>query len=399
MLALRIVVARHFSVRRVVGSLAAAMCVVFSCGYAPHIGASSPTLESLFGQYRTWSFDSVQQSLRDPGLDWPVLVAEAQEFAGAHAHDLAAAAFLLEVAQNHFAQGTPKSPFFEMACAVARGGPPRTPFDVAWQLAALSLAEGRNAGDDFGSAPPYTGVIRYTDVFLHLDHIAGRGLDAGALALAKGIFHEQLATNDLLVVRSFEGTPSFTPTRQGAIGRAPSPAARNANLLLVASVTREAIALFDKAAAYEDVRAEAMLRGAFLRSFLSEHGDALGVGWDDSLLDVLARVKVLTSDRRLLFLSDLFSARYLEARGRIAEAAGSYGEAHAMFPAAFSAQLGLMSTSYLLGQPASFDPSTAVPLGDSMAVDPWLSYRYGDYRLWTQRVSALRTEVQRLAGR
>jgi hypothetical protein len=164
---------------------------------------SSPTLEGLFGRYRAGDFDGVQQTLHAAGVDFPSLVAQVKAFAAGHAHDLAASAFLLEVAEAHFSHGTRISPVFEVACGIARSGPTGTPFDVAWQLASLSLAEGRNAGDDFGSAPPYTGAVRYADVYEHIGHVAGRGIDAGTVALAKGIFQEQRARNALLVIRSF----------------------------------------------------------------------------------------------------------------------------------------------------------------------------------------------------
>jgi hypothetical protein len=171
---------------------------------------------------------------------------------------------------------------------------------------------------------------------------------------------------------------------------------RNPNLSEVLTEIGRGIGLYSDAAKYEDVKAEAVLRGSFLRSFLAENDVALGVGWDDGVLDALASVQTLTSDRRLLFLAELFSGRYLEARGRLNEAAKAYGDAAAMFPAAFSARLGLMSTSYALGQPL-----TAGKLSDSGAGndDPWVDYRYGDYRLWNERLRALRAEVRRLAPR
>jgi hypothetical protein len=381
-----------FARRWLAASVAAALLAI---GTRLSGQASATSLDALLTQYRAGDFAGVETRLlrasNDDLVSWQ---AQSSSFAGKHSNDLPAAAFLLEVAQAGYVHGMPsKAPFFEAGCKIARTGPTASPFDTAWQAAALSLVEGENAGDDYGSAPPYTGAVRSSAFLTHLPHAESRHVDPGTIALARAILQEQFARNAILVLRSYYG--AAPPSAPGPGGRDMLASVRNENLALVARASHEAIDLFQKATAFESVRPEAVIRSAAMRSFLSESGSALGAGWDDAILTDLAQVEAATPDSRLVFLARVFRARYLEARNRLPESAKAYSDALKLFPNASSARTGLASVSFLAGEPVAPELIDGPPgPGPSIEADPWQSYRYGDYRLWNERLQALHSAMK-----
>jgi hypothetical protein len=368
----------------------------------PHT-ASAGSLGGLFEFYRSGQFDTVDGALRQPDVPWLAWVTEAGVFTGAHRTDLVAAAFLLEVAQAAYVRAVPHAvDVFEDGCAIARRGPPGTDFDRAWQLAALSLMEGRGPAPDFASAPPYTGSVNVAvdEAQRHLPHLMGRGLSPGIAALAKGINAEQYARNGILVVRTVQQAAAATPRSEvmddPARARQQSTGERRVNMSQELQAIAIAIKALDAAAMFEDVRAEATLRRAGLEAFRAENGEALGVGWSDGLLEELAGVESMPSERRQVYLSRLLRAQYLQARGRLDQAAAMYRSAADLIPEATSARLGLTTVAYLQGVtlPAA-DALAALPGRPGYDADPWTSFRYGDYRLWPERLQALRAQVER----
>src|ERR1700683_3975144 len=117
---------------------------------APAVGdASGSSLEALFQQYQQGRFDVVHTALKGRASAFEGVASEVEPFVSRHRSPIAAA-FLLEVAEAGYrAAASGSADVFDRASALALQFPPGSDFDRAWQLAALSLMQGRGAGTDF----------------------------------------------------------------------------------------------------------------------------------------------------------------------------------------------------------------------------------------------------------
>jgi len=344
--------------------------------------ASGSSLEALFQQYQQGQFDVVHTALKGRASAFEGVASEVEPFVSRHRSPIAAA-FLLEVAEAGYrAAASGSADVFDRASALALQFPPGSDFDRAWQLAALSLMQGRGAGTDFDSIGRWEDGVR--EATRHLSHIANRGLDPGMLGLAAGIIREQAAWNGLLVIRTI-GSSTATKTTE-------------ANLREVRHRVRQAVDMFRAAQQFPTVRAEATLRLAAMLAFEGEHAQALHVVADPNVLQLFASVETLTSEPRLVFLSQFLRGHYLQARGELDEATSAYHSALDIVPDAPSARLALGTVLYARGLDPDYDQMFPV-VTSAAGMDPWATFRYGDYRLWEPRLQALRAQVMREAGR
>jgi hypothetical protein len=350
---------------------------------APAVAAASgSSLEVLFQQYQQGRFDVVHTALKNRASAFEGVASEVDPFASRHRSPIAAA-FLLEVAEVGYRAAAPGgADVFDRASALALQFTSGSDFDRAWQLAALSLMQGRGAGTDFDSVGRLEDGVR--EATRHLSHIADRGLDPGTLALAAGIIREQAAWNGLLVIRTI-GTSAATKTTE-------------TNLHEIRHRIRQAVDSFRAAQQFPTVRAEATLRLAAMLAFEGEHAQALHVIADPNVLTLLTSVETLTSEPRLVYLSRFLRGHYLHARGALDEATSAYHSALDVIPGAPSARLALGTVLYARGLDPDYDQMFPLVTA-ATATDPWATFRYGDYRLWESRLQALRAQVMRETGR
>lgn len=292
-----------------------------------------------------------------------------------------ASGFMLEVAIMGFRTGQSVAAIeiLERGCDIARSVPGPSGFAKVWQSAALALVEGASAGTDFRSADapnlaseyqtsalPIGGVAK--ELFGHFGHIKD-ALDDGPVALAYAVSQEQRAWNgEYLVARAMR--PDFSD----------SSGYRNRNLSLASDQIHEAIKRLEKAEQFRDVRDEAVLRKGALLGLMGMHKEALAI---------LASVS--SDDPWSRYLAGLFSARSLGSLNRPAEAERALEQALSAWPTGNSARVMLVALLKLEGRDADamrhLNALRAVPTG---ARDPWLEYRYGDYRFLDMRVGMMR---------
>ena len=292
-----------------------------------------------------------------------------------------ASGFLLEVAIMGFrtGQATAAIEILERGCEIARSLPRPSGFATVWQSAALALVEGASAGVDFKSAEapnlateyqtsalPIGGVAK--ELLGHFGHIKDV-LGDGTVALAYAVSQEQRAWNgEYLVARAMR--PDFSD----------SSGYRNRNLSLASDQIQEAIKRFEKAELFPDVREEALLRKGALLGLMGKHKEAL-----------LVLSSMSSDDPWRRYLASLFSARSLGSLNRPDEAERALAEALSAWPTGSSASVLLVALLKLEGRDADamqhVSALRAVPTG---ARDPWLEYRYGDYRFLDMRVGMMR---------
>lgn len=245
----------------------------------------------------------------------------------------------------------------EWACAIDRRQRVPTPFDRAWQLAALSLIEGS---------------IDAHALQAHLAHTADAFSDEPRVRLAAALVEEQSiapaeATRTSAPSSAFDArTPMQEPSR--------------------AQHAERAIALFRAAEEIPDLRPEAELRRGHV---------ALLVGRDAEALAVWRSLDSETTDPALLYLVQLFRGMALEHLGRETEARSAYGSALTTSPAAHSAMMRLAALEFRTRQRAEASSRVQMLLrSDDPRRDPWWSYYAGDWRFWTERIETLRSIVR-----
>lgn len=136
------------------------------------------------------------------------------------------------------------------------------------------------------------------------------------------------------------------------------------------------------AAAYEEVRAEALLRMGMLALRNRDH---------DSALEHLRQVSPLTADADLRYLAALFEGRALEAEGLLDDAARAYERAVQTVPGAQTAAIALSAALLGLGRADESERAVrALLTAPQAAIDPWFRYGTGDARHWDALADALR---------
>jgi tetratricopeptide (TPR) repeat protein len=211
----------------------------------------------------------------------------------------------------------------------------------------------------------------------------GAPLDA-RLVLARGVAQERTCWDN----RPSLDQPDF---QTGVLTRAagvriraelsgPPPALRAANVMAHKACLGAALARFEAAAAIDDVRDEARVRGGWILFQLERFQEA--IEW----LDAAAP----RDDRDLEYWRLLFRGRVFESLDRPQDALSAYQAAQVLCPGAQSAGIGHALVLLHLDRAAEADAS-ARALRASTTADPWLIYPTGDYRFVDRWIDQLRT--------
>lgn len=260
----------------------------------------------------------------------------------------------------------------EAACKSARELPSGTDFDRRWQLAALALYEGVTLP---ASGPMSTGP-RVVDgkglLRAHVDHVGAR-LDKGTALMAVALEFEQRAwarwNYELLALRG---------NRVAGHGAG--------EMQVLGNWEREvtfAVETLRAARDHPSVRIEATIRLGVMMAMQGRR--------DADALTLLREARSLTSDSWWLYLSYLIEGRLLEATGRVAEAENLFRSAMALRPGAQAATLAVAALSFLRGDAAdAYRLTEEILTRPSEEMDPWALYPYGDFRLWADRLNAVR---------
>ncbi len=148
---------------------------------------------------------------------------------------------------------------------------------------------------------------------------------------------------------------------------------------------RQVITLLEDLSNSLEIRADAILRLGVLHLRL-RHTDVAR----DQFEDVLK----LTGEPFLVYLAHFFTGVVLDQEGDRAEAIRSYRAALSIMPRAQAASFALAALLFV--QDARDEAAKIVESAIQLptAPDPWRGYQSGDYRLWPERIGALRKALQ-----
>lgn len=232
----------------------------------------------------------------------------------------------------------------EWACSQIRGIPQPGEAERLWQWGAIAVLEG--AGDA-------------TALQAHVGHALKRFPGDPRFVLARGVAAELRTWPD---------------PRNGE-----TPRERNATAVGVT------VARLKEALAYDDVRAEALLRIGFM---------ALRNGDTAEALPYFREAMAAKPDPFITHLLHLYRGRALERLDRPQEAIGAYRAALAAQPGQ-TAQIALAAALARNGQRSDGIRLAGSALdGASMQKDPWIAYGSSDARLWPEIAARLRKAIQ-----
>jgi tetratricopeptide (TPR) repeat protein len=180
------------------------------------------------------------------------------------------------------------------------------------------------------------------------------------------------------------GHKMFQARRANRAGATPDMRARSFEYQRRVNM-RQVMTLLEDLSNSGELRADALLRLGVLHLRL-RHADVAR----DQFEDVLR----LTTEPYLVFLAHFFNGVAHEQDGNRSDAVAAYRAALVAMPRAQSASFALASLLFLQDQRADagrlVDAAIELPTAD----DPWRQYASGDYRLWPQRISALRQALE-----
>lgn len=169
-------------------------------------------------------------------------------------------------------------------------------------------------------------------------------------------------------------------------GSVESRAWQAARLPLTDAHRQEVRGLYEEAAQYPDVVAEARVRGAWLLLRAGDTGTALA--WLDA-------ASVPATDAYVGHLESLVRGHVYRAMGRLDDAAAAFRRALEIWPHAQSARVALMTLLVRMGQiDAAGDVASMVQTAPDDAWDPWWQYWQGDFRAYPIVLARL-TEMAR----
>jgi hypothetical protein len=148
---------------------------------------------------------------------------------------------------------------------------------------------------------------------------------------------------------------------------------------------RRVITLLEDFSNSIELRADALLRLGVLH---------LRMRHRDVALDQFADVVRLTGEPFLVYLAHFFTGVAHEQAGDRTEAIRAYRAALAAMPRAQAASLALASLLFLRDERDEASRLVDSALSLPVASDPWRSYQSGDFRLWPERIAALRKALQ-----
>jgi tetratricopeptide (TPR) repeat protein len=362
-------------------ALPALVAVVFCVAAEPQAPRLSPL--DLLNQYERGEYESVLTQLdvardKSPSIGKELVGlsrswTDAKGAAIAARRRLIAASLELEVVAIGLDDNwSSLRSVLESACELVRREKAVSEGERLWQLAALALSHGSRdlwflattqQLDSWLDWHPPGGALG------HLDHFRRRFPDEPRGWLGEASLLEFIG---FASVRWHNGqklhflAPAGGPEVQARLDRAKRLAAQ----------------LLGRLANEQSVGPEALLRRGYLLFQLEDF---------DSALHDLAAARERTNDIFLQYLSYLFIARTLEAQRSFPRAAEAYRMALTVLPGAPSATAGLTSRQLPEGQVAeAFDLVSKMLMRETTRSDPWLLYGYGDFRLWPERIRALR---------
>jgi tetratricopeptide (TPR) repeat protein len=149
---------------------------------------------------------------------------------------------------------------------------------------------------------------------------------------------------------------------------------------------RQVMTLLEDLSNSIEIRADAILRLGVLHLRL-RHPEVAR----DQFEDVLR----LTGEPFLVYLAHFFTGAAHEQEGDRAEAVRAYRAALDVMPRAQSASFALASLLFVRDERDEASAIVAAAIQLPTAPDPWRGYQTGDFRLWPERISALRKAVER----
>jgi tetratricopeptide (TPR) repeat protein len=293
--------------------------------------------------------------------------------------ELTAAAFALEVAHAGFEVAWPQSRrLVEWGSDLLRKAPKPDEGEHLWHLTALTLIQG---------AFDYRLLIQQKDdVWLKRFPREPRLMFALVVMLDGDTWPEPdrgvpWDENEAALAAAHKMTQARRMTRQST-----TPEMRNKSFEYQRRTNmRQVITLLEDLSNSTELRAEAILRLGVLHLRLRHFEVA-----QDQFDDVLK----LTGEPYLVYLAQFFRGVALEQASDRAEAIAAYRAALAVMPRAQAASFALASLLFLQDgrdeASALIDAAIQLPT----APDPWRSYQSGDFRLWSERVSALRKALR-----
>jgi Flp pilus assembly protein TadD len=167
--------------------------------------------------------------------------------------------------------------------------------------------------------------------------------------------------------------------RAGAIGGSDKPSGNATSAEHAALV----VSTYQAAAAFEEVRDEALMRLAWFEHRTGRSADAVVRLGGAAAIDA--------RDAQLGYLRELMLGHALTTTGRTDEALSAFRRAVALLPGAQSARVALMNTLIVRGERAEADAiAEALQAAPSTVIDPWWTYWQGDYRRYPQALRAAR---------
>jgi VWFA-related protein len=165
----------------------------------------------------------------------------------------------------------------------------------------------------------------------------------------------------------------------GGVTAGPAPARMAATPEHVAAVS----VAYEAASAHDAVRAEALVRWAWLLQRIGRTDDAMG--------KLREAANAATADAPLNYLRELLIGRVHQSRDRQDEAVAAYRRALAIAPGGTAARVGLMNALLQLGQRVEAESiAEALQAAPPPIVDPWWQYWQGSYRRYPEVLRALR---------
>lgn len=293
--------------------------------------------------------------------------------------ELLAAAFALEVAHAGFDVAWAESrKLIEWGSDLLRKAPKPDESERLWHLAALPLIQG---------AFDYRLLIRQKDdVWLKRFPQESRLLFALVVMLEGDTWPDPDRSlpwdeNEAALESAHKMLQARRATRQST-----TPDMRNKSFEYQRRTNmRQVMTLLEDLSNSNELRADAILRLGVLHLRLRHFEVA-----QDQFEDVLK----LTNEPFLVYLAQFFRGVTQERAGDHADAIDAYRAALAAMPRAQAASFALASLLFLQGRRDEASRVIDAAIRLPTAPDPWRSYQTGDYRLWPERITALRKALR-----
>ena len=238
---------------------------------------------------------------------------------------------------------SPPPLLIEWGCRLFRQDTTRSPHELAWQWAALSVAQ-RSQDFEFLFGDEVRNIYNPSVEIDHLFHTRKRFPTDPRLTLAQGIVAEW---------------------------RLPA----------------KARAAFEEILTDQDVGGEATMRLGAIALRQNDHGRAT---------DLFGRVESLTRDPWVVYLARYFKGQSLERQKKPAEAVRAYRAALMAMPGVGSASMALARVLVAENRRGEAEAVVATMFAARPApVDPWREYANADDRFWPRLIGGLRAEILR----